>query len=84
MYGYFPENLNFNNVHYDRIGCSALNVFYVGREDFDKYSALPTVIHSQFHETDGWGELEFAIHNDRQRELSYERRLYVYFSGNRF
>jgi hypothetical protein len=83
VYGYSPENLNFNNAHYDRIGCSALNVFDVPKEDFDKYSSMPTVIHSQFNEDEGRGELEFAIHNDRQRELSYARELHEYFSGNR-
>jgi hypothetical protein len=28
-YGCFPGNLNFNNIHYDRISCSVLNVYGV-------------------------------------------------------
>ena len=79
MYGYYPKNLNFNNGHYDRIGCYALNVYDIGREDFDKYSSLPTVSHAHYDEKEQAGSLEFAIHNERQCELSYERKLYEYF-----
>ena len=79
MYGYTPKRLNFNNAHHDRIGCSVINVYDVGREDFDKYSSLPAVAHSEFDEAENWGSLEFPIHNERQLELSYERRLHEYF-----
>lgn len=78
-YGYSPANLNFNNAHYDRIGCSVLNVFDVGKDDFNKYGKLPTVLYSEYYEKEGWGYIEFAIHNDRQRALSYDRKLYEYF-----
>ena len=81
MYDYAPKRLNFNNAHHDRIGCSVINVYDVGREDFDKYSSLPAVAHSEFDEAENWGSLEFPIHNERQLELSYERRLYEYFQG---
>ncbi len=80
VYGVYPKNLNFNNTHYDRIGCSALNVYDLSRENFDKYSTLSTVIHSQYDEKEHFGTLEFAIHNESQCELSYERKLYEYFS----
>ena len=56
-----------------------LNVYDVGREDFDKYSSLPAVAHSAFDEAENWGSLEFPIHNERQLELSYDRRLHEYF-----
>ncbi len=79
MYGYFPKYLNFNNAHYDRISCSVLNVYDVDKSDFDKYSELETVVYSQYHEKEGWGSIEFVIHNDKQCELSYENRLYEYF-----
>ena len=79
MYGYTPDNLNFNNAHYDRIGCSAINVYHVGREDYNKYSSLPAVIDSRYNDEEDWGDMEFAIHNARQLELSYECRLYEYF-----
>ena len=82
MYGYTPKCLNFNNVHYSRIGCSILNVYDVKKGDFNKYSKLPTVVHSQFYEKEGWGYIEFTIHNDKQCELSYEDRLYEYFQQN--
>jgi len=80
IYGYCPENLNFNNAHYDRIGCSALNVYYICKEDFDKYSTLPTVIYAQYNKKEKWGGLEFLIHNKKQCELSYSRKLYEYFN----
>jgi len=80
MYGYSPENLNFNNGHYDRIGCSVLNVYDVSKEDFNKYSDLPTVFYSEFHEYEDWGAIEFAIHNEKQCGLSYDRKLYEYFN----
>ena len=79
MYGYCPENLNFNNAQFDRIGCSCLNVYDVGKEEFNAFSEMPTVICSKFYEDEDWGEIEFAIHNERQSKLSYERRLYEYF-----
>ena len=82
-YGYCPKNLNFNNTHFDRIGCSSLNVFDVGKEEFNAFSELPAVIYSNFYEDEDWGEMEFAIHNGRQCELSYERRLYEYFNGDK-
>jgi hypothetical protein len=78
-YGYSPDNLNFNNGHYDRIGCSVINVWNVGKEDFDRYSTLPTVIHSQFDERENCGSIEFAIHNKEQCALSYDRKLHEYF-----
>ncbi len=80
IYGFFPEHLNFNNAHYDRIGSSVLNVFDVKKEDFDKFSSLPTVVHAHFDEAENYGELEFPIHNERQCELSYEGKLYEYFA----
>jgi len=79
-YGYYPENLNFNNDHFDRIGCSALNVYDVSKEDFDSYSTLPTVIYPNFNEVENWGEMAFEIHNSKQCELCYERRLFEYFN----
>ena len=82
IYGYYPENLNFNNAHFDRISCSCLNVYDVRKEEFDAFSAMPTVIYSKYHDDENWGELEFAIHNEKQSELSYERQLYEYFSDN--
>jgi hypothetical protein len=82
-YGYSPQNLNFNNVHFDRIGCSVLNVYEVSKEDFDAFSELPAVMYSKFHENEDCGVLEFAIHNKEQLELSYENRLYEYFNRNR-
>jgi len=82
IYGYYPENLNFNNAHFDRIGCSALNVYDVCKEDFDKYCGLPTVIFARYNKKEKWGTLEFAIHNEKQCELSYEDRLYEYFNDD--
>jgi hypothetical protein len=79
FYGYSPQNLNFNNAHYDRIGCSALNVFDVNKDDFNKYCDLPTVLYSEYYEKEDWGYIEFAIHNDKQSELSYAGKLYEYF-----
>ena len=79
MYGFTPKYLNFNNAHYDRISCSILNVYDVNKSDFSKYSKLPTVVHSQFYEEEGWGYIEFTIHNDKQCKLSYEDRLCEYF-----
>ena len=79
-YGYKPQNLNFNNAHHDRISCSALNVYDVSKEDFDKYSALPAVIYSDWHESEKWGEMEFWIHSEKQCELCYQERLYEYFN----
>jgi hypothetical protein len=79
-YGYYPKNLNFNNNHFDRIGCSVLNVYDVSKEDFDRYSSLPTVDYSSFNEEENWGEIEFVIHNQEQCELCYEQRLYEYFN----
>jgi hypothetical protein len=78
-YGYFPENLNFNNGHYDRTGCSVLNIFEMNKDDFNRYCALPTVFYSKYDEKENWGSIEFAIHNDRQCALSYKRKLYEYF-----
>ena len=78
-YGYYPKNLNFNNAHYDRIGCSAINVYDVCKEDFVKYSSLPTVIYSMFHESEDLGEFEFLIHYVKQCELCYKGRLFEYF-----
>lgn len=80
MYGYAPKRLNFNNAHHDRIGCSVLTVYGVGRGDFDKYSSLPAVGYSRFNEDDNRGLLEFPIHNRRQLGLSYDRRLHKYFN----
>ena len=79
-YAYCPENLNFNNGHHDRIGCSALNVYDVNKSDFDKYCKLPTVIDSEYYEKEDYGYIEFAIHNEKQCELSYEQKLYEYFN----
>jgi hypothetical protein len=78
-FGYFPENLNFNNGHYDRIGCSTLNVYDVNKDDFNRYCELPTVLYSEYYEKEDCGYIEFAIHNDRQCALSYNRKLYEYF-----
>ena len=78
-YGYYPKNLNFNNSHFDRIGSSVLNVYDVNKKDFDKYSTLPTIRYSDYHESENWGELEFEIHHQQQCELCYEHRLYEYF-----
>jgi hypothetical protein len=78
-YGYYPKNLNFHNPHFDRIGCSVLYVYYVNKEDFDKFSSLPTVEYSSFDDEKNWGEIEFVIHNEKQCELCYEKRLYEYF-----
>lgn len=77
--GYCPENLNFNNAHYNRIGCSILNVYDVDKDDFNRYSELPTVIYSEYHEKEDWGSIEFAIYNDKQCALSYDRKLFEYF-----
>jgi hypothetical protein len=82
FYGYYPEHLNFNNAHHDRTGCSALNVYDVGIDDFNRYCELPTVISSEYYEKEDWGYIEFAIHNDRQCALSYERKLHEYFNDN--
>ena len=82
IYGYYPKNLNFNNAHFDRIGCSALNVYDVCKEDFDKYNALPTVIFEEYNKEENWGVLEFAIHNEKQCKLSYEERLYEFFNDD--
>jgi hypothetical protein len=79
MYGYYPKNLNFNNAHFDRIGCSVLNVYNVDREDFDRYRGLPVLQHSEFNEKENRGVLEFQIHNTEQCGLSYDRKLYEYF-----
>jgi len=79
-YGYYPQNLNFNNGHYDRIGCSVINVYDVSKEDFDKFSSLPTVEYSFFNEAENWGEIEFVIHNEKQCELCYKGRLYEYYT----
>jgi hypothetical protein len=79
MYGYYPKYLNFNNAHYSRTGCSALNVYDVNKCDFNAYSELPTVIYSKYYEKEDWGYIEFAIHNEMQCRLSYERELYKYF-----
>ena len=81
-YGYYPKNLNFNNPHYDRIGCSCLNVNDVSREEFNVYSTLPTVILLWYSEEKKLGVLEFAILNEKQRELSYGGRLFEYFKEN--
>ena len=78
-YGYFPKNLNFNNPHYDRIGCSVLFVYDVSKEDFDKYSSLPTVDYSSFNDEENCGTIEFLIHNEKQCELCYNQRLYEYY-----
>jgi len=78
-YGYYPKNLNFNNNHFDRIGCSVLNVYDVSKDDFDKFSSLPTVDYSSFNEEENWGEIEFVIHNEKQCELCYKGRLFEYF-----
>jgi hypothetical protein len=78
-YGYCPENLNFSNAHYDRISCSALNVFDVNKDDFNKYCELPTVLYSKYYEKEDFGNIEFAIHNDKQCALSYGCKLYEYF-----
>jgi len=82
-YAYSPQNLNFNNPHFSRIGCSVLYVYDVSREDFDTFSELPTVMHSKFNENENCGILEFEIHNGEQRELSYENRLYEYFNKDK-
>ena len=79
-YGINAENLNFNNAHHDRISCSALNIYDIGKSDFDRYSTLPNVIHANFNEDEGCGSIEFGIHNDRQSVLSYKRKLYQYFN----
>jgi hypothetical protein len=79
-YGYCPKNLNFNNGHHDRIGCSALNVYDINKEDFDKYHELSIICYSEYNEKENYGILEFAIHNREQCELSYERKLYEYFN----
>jgi len=79
-YGFSPKSLNFNNPHYDRIGCSILYAYEVSKEDFDTFSELPSVMYSKFHENENCGELEFEIHNREQRELSYKNRLYEYFN----
>jgi len=79
-YGYYPENLNFNNDHYDRISCSSLNVYDIRKEEYDKYRKLPTVIYAEFNKKEDWGAMAFLIHNDKQCALCYERRLYEYFS----
>jgi hypothetical protein len=78
--GFYPKNLNFNNAHWDRTGCSVLNVWDVTKEEFEAYSAFPTVSYSKYHEDENYGILEFDIHNREQCELSYERRLYEYFN----
>ena len=82
-YGYSPQNLNFNNPHYSRIGCSVLYVYEVSKEDFDAFSELSAVMYSKFHENENCGVLEFEIHNREQRELSYEDRLHEYFNRNK-
>ena len=82
-YGYYPKNLNFNNAHWNRIGCSCLNVYDVSKDDFNAYSALPTVIFSKYYEKENYGVLEFEILNREQCKLSYEGRLYEYFDKNR-
>jgi len=82
MYGYYPKNLNFNNAHYDRIGCSVLNVYDVCKDDFNRYRGLPTLNHSEYSEKENWGVLEFQIHNAEQCGLSYDRKLHEYFDGN--
>jgi hypothetical protein len=79
VYGYCPQNLNFNNSHHDRIGCSALNVYDTTKAEFDEFSKLPIVLYAQFNEQENWGSIEFAIHNGRQNELSYAGKLYEYF-----
>jgi hypothetical protein len=79
-YGYYPKNLNFNNNHFNRIGCSVLNVYNVSKEDFEKFSSLPTVDYSSFNDKENFGEIEFIIHNEKQCELCYEDRLYEYFN----
>jgi hypothetical protein len=79
VYGYCPENLNFNNAHYDRIGCSVLNVYDTAKAEYDEFSKLPTVVYAKYNEQENWGSMEFAIHNNRQMELSYAGRLYEYF-----
>jgi hypothetical protein len=79
VYGYCPQNLNFNNAHYDRISCSVLNVFDTTKEEFNRYSELPIVLYSEYDEKGDWGYIEFLIHNDRQTELSYAGKLYEYF-----
>ena len=78
-YGFSPKNLNLNNAHYDRISCSALNVYDISKEDFDMYATLPSVIHSEYNEKRKRRTLEFAIHNEKQCALCYERKLYAYF-----
>jgi hypothetical protein len=79
FHGYFPKSLNFNNVHFDRIGCSALYLYDISKEDFDKYHELPNICYPAYNEEKNYGMLGFVIHNARQCELSYERRLYEYF-----
>lgn len=79
-FGYIPKHLNFNNGHYDRIGCSALNVYDMNKSDFEKYSELPTVLYAKYDEKEDWGYIEFAIHTDQQCALCYAGKLYEYFN----
>jgi hypothetical protein len=78
-YGYCPQNQNFNNVHYDRIGRSALMVYDTTKDDFNKYCELPTVLDSEYYEKEDWGYIALGIHNDKQRELSYAGKLSEYY-----
>jgi hypothetical protein len=79
VFGYFPKNLNFNNAHRDRIGCSTLNVYDMNKAEFDEFSKLPVVLYADFNEQENWGSIEFAIHNDKQRELSHAGKLHEYY-----
>ena len=82
-YGYYPENLNFSNAHYDRIGSSCLYVYDVNKDDFNNFSEMPTVVCSNYKEHEDWGSIEFVIHNKKQMELSYEGRLFEYFKNKK-
>jgi hypothetical protein len=87
MYGYYPENLNFNNAHFNRIACSVLNVYDVDRKDFNRYRGLSVLQYSEYNEKGNRGVFEFQILNTEQCGLSYDRKLYEYFDdktdGNR-
>jgi hypothetical protein len=79
VYGYCPENLNFSNGHYNRTGCSVLNVYDVDKSDFDKYRGLPVLQYSEYCKKENRGVLEFQIHNTEQCGLCYDRKLHEYF-----
>ena len=85
FFGLTPKNINFNNGHYDRIGCSALNIWDISdRQEYEQYLKMPAKQYVEYEiwdkdEKGEFGNVEFQIHNEKQCELCYADKLYEYF-----